>query len=192
LVLTDDSPCVSACCTRFRTETRAVGYIVFRKIADIENFVTMIVRHWYFCRRDHEIIAVCHLEHIIFKLGKLACARKAGTIDHQRRQHLGISVLLTVQIHHKLNKCPFETSTESLVKYKSRARYLAGAFKIENIQFTCDIPMGQRFKIKLRLLPPYANFPVLILRFTNRYRIMGNIRYSKQDLLKLFFQIPDF
>ena len=57
-------------------------------------------------RRDQEIVHLVDPEEVLLELGQLARSRHALPVDHERGEHLGVTVFARVEIEHEIDESP--------------------------------------------------------------------------------------
>ncbi len=99
-------------------------------------------------------IGIGRAKQVLGKLWQLAGPEQRLRIDHEGRQHLGIAVLLRMQIEHKANQRPFQPRPSAHVDCKPRTAQLRRPLQIQNPESVTDLPMRLRLKIEDALLAP--------------------------------------
>src|SRR5699024_332842 len=102
---------------------------------------TMEIRDWYFSCRNQKIVPFFKFKYIFGEFRQLPGSCKATTVNDLRRHHLCIAMLIRMQIHHEADQCTLQTRSNPFIKHESASCNLGSPFKIEYIQFGCNIPM---------------------------------------------------
>ena len=105
--------------------------------------------------------AVGAAEKVLGKLGQLAGAEERFGVDHERRQHFFVAVLLGVHVEHEADQRALQPRPRAHVDGKARAGELGRAFEIENAEGFADLPVRLGREIEfLRLAPGFDGFVV--------------------------------
>ena len=178
LMHTDQTTGITACSTGFCTEASAVCGIFQRQLVAGQNVVTMIVGYRNLRSRNQVHVAVFQLVHILGKFRQLAGALHACTVNDERREEFGITMLSGVYIQEEVDNGTLQTGAHATVEYITCTANLNATFEIQNAQVFTDIPVSLRFKIKFGRFAPGADNRVagVILAYRN---IFGrNVRNS--------------
>src|SRR5699024_11596955 len=115
----------------------------------------MIVRYWNFSSGNKKIIPIADFKSVLGKLWELARSHHTHPIDDIRWEHFLISMLIDMQIHHKIPQGPFETCPESFIKYKSTPRSEEHTSELQSrFDLVCRLLLEKKKKITTR----YTNY----------------------------------
>ena len=186
LMLSDKTTGITSGTASLGSIASGICTIFLSKGGTIKYFLTMIVGSWNLCSWNHVIVQPLQLKHILSKLRKLASTNHAICIYNTWSQHLLITMLVSMQVHHKAYKSALQTGTQSLVEGKTSTCNLRSTFSIYNIQISTQIPMSFWFKIKLSRLHEFSYFRVIGIVNTIRNIILWHIRNMQHNILKAF------
>ncbi len=162
LVLADDAARVFARRASLGAEARRVGGERDGQPRFVENLVAIEIGDGNLGGGDEPVVAVFELaarnglgvgigaaEKIFGKLGQLAGAEERLGVDHERRQHFLVAVLLGVHVEHEADERALEPRACAHVDGEARAGELGGAFEVENAEGFADFPvrLGRRNRI---------------------------------------------
>ena len=103
LVLSDHAAGITSVAARLAAKTRRVADVTDRQIGFGQNFATIQIRNGNFGGWDQkEIVFRVHPKHVFCGLGQLASSPGTVRIDHIGDIDFLITVLLGVQVQHKL------------------------------------------------------------------------------------------
>ena len=182
LVLADDAARVLAVGARLAAEAGGPGAMLHGKLLRLQHLVAIEIGHGDFRRGDQPIIRAFELEEILFELGQLAGAEKAGGVHHERRQNFRVTVLAGMHIEHEVGERPLQLRADSGVHGKARAGDLGGALEIQNPQRRAQIPMRLGREIELARLAPAADFLIVGGASAHRDARVRNVGNQAQHL----------
>ena len=181
-MLTNQAAGITTSAASLSAIASSIGAIILWQLTAIQNLLTMIISCRNLSSRYHIIISTLHLEHILSKLWQLASTIHAGSIYHARSQHLGITMLVGMQIHHKIYQGSLQASTQALVEGKSGTSNLGSTLSVQNAQSITQIPMSLWLKVKFGRLHKTAYLWVVILIYTNRNILLWHIRNAQHNI----------
>ena len=133
-MLADDAARVLAGGAGFGAEARRVGRERDGQARFVENLVAIeigdgnlgggdepVVVVFVFAARGGFRVGIGAAEQVLGKLGQLAGAEERLGIDHERRQHFGVAVLLRVHVEHEADERALEARARAHVDGKTRA-----------------------------------------------------------------------
>src|SRR5215472_17711064 len=134
LVLADDSAHVAPIGPSLAAETRRVGAQRDGELIGVERLVAKQVRNGHLCRGREPKVVILDLEQIFFELGQLTGPEKAGGIDQERWQNLGIAVLTSVHVQHEADQSALQPRPDTPIDRESRAGDLGCTLQVENMK----------------------------------------------------------
>ena len=174
LVLADDAARVLAGGSGLGAEARRVGRQRDGQPGFVENLVAIEVGDGNLGGGDQPVVVVFELaarsglgvgigaaEQILGKLGQLAGAEERLGVDHEGRQHLGVAVLLGVQVEHEADQRPLQPRSRAHVDGEARPAQLGGAFEVENAERLADLPVRLGLEVECCGFSPQV-FTVLL------------------------------
>src|SRR5438552_3640468 len=186
LMLTENSPCITAVTAGLAAKARRIGGVIFWQLPGVENLTGVIVCNGDLGGRDQRKTAVVlYVKKVLFKFWKLSGAEEGGTIHQKRRLRLGISVLNGVNIEHKIDKRAAQSRSRTVQNGETRTGDRCGAFEIEDAEGKRKINMIFRLESHFTRLAPTSDF--LVSRFVqaNGNVVRRNIRQSGKQLAHL-------
>ena len=192
LMHTNQATGITACSTGFCTEASAVCGIFQRQLIAGQNIITMIVGYRNLCGRNQVHIAVFQLVHILGKFRQLAGALHACTVNDERREEFGITMLSGVYIQEEVDNGTLQTGAHATIEYITCTADLNATFEIQNAQVFTDIPVSLRFKIKFGRFAPGADNRIAAIIFAYGNIFSRNVRNSQQNAFDFFFNLFQF
>ena len=190
-MLADQAAGILARTAGFGTEAGAVGAVPQRQVIAVQDFVAVQVGNRNFRRGNQVHVHALQLEHVFREFRQLAGTLHAIGIYDKGREKFRIPMLGGMQVQIEIDNGPFQTGTQTFVHRKPSAGNFMAPFKIQNPQFLADIPMGQRFKIKLAGFAPFPHFRVIRVALANRAVIRRHVGNSQHDFLQAGFNFTE-
>ncbi len=132
-----------------------------RQLVLVQNFVAIEVGDGHFGSGNEPVIVVLEFaprhrirvrigaaKQVLGKLGQLAGAEETLAVHHERRQHLGVAVLLRVQVEHEADQRPLQPRPGAHVHRKARPAQLGRAFKVQDAKRFAQFPVRLGLKIE--------------------------------------------
>ena len=173
-------------------ETRAVGAVIFRQFAGLEQLFAVDVGDRRLGGGDEVKFAAAllvesllHHVGLVLELGELADADHAVVADHEGRRHLGVAVLVHVQVKQVLDQRPLEPCAPAAVKQEAAAGELGAAREVHQPEAFAKLGVRLRFEIEVRLLAPMAKFHVVLLAGTGRDAGVREVGQAQQNVAQL-------
>ena len=94
-----------------------------------------------------------------------------------------------MQIQEEVDQGPREPCAKSLEHGKARARQLGCGFKVKDVEFFSQLPVGQGRKGKDRWLPPALYLHVVGLASPSRNAVVAEVGDSHDYGLQLLFNL---
>ena len=177
--------------TRLTTETRRVSGQLDRKLLRVEDVVTIIVRHGNLSRRDQpEVVNLAVIE-VFRELRKLTRARHGLAVHDERRQHLGVALLLAVEIKHVLDERTLELRALAKDDREARARQLHATREIENAELLADRHVIENLEIRILPRADLADFDVSGRIHASRDLRSGKVRNHEERLAKIVIDLRE-
>ena len=167
LVLADDAARVLARRAGLGAEAGRVGRERDGQPRFVENLVAIEIGDGNLGGGDEPVVVVFELaargglgigigaaEEVLGKLGQLAGAEERLGVDHERRQHFFVAVLLRVQVEHEADERPLQPRPRAHVDRKPRPAQLGRAFEVENAERFADLPVRFGLEIEFRAARP--------------------------------------
>ena len=172
-------------------EAGAVGAVPQRQFVAVQDLVTVQIGDGNFRRRNQVHVHALQLEHVFREFRQLAGTLHAVGIYNKGREKFRISVLGGMQVQIEVYDAALQPGTQALVHRKAGSGNFMAPFKIQNPQLLTDIPVGQRFKIKLAGFAPFPHFRVIRVALANRAVIRRHVGNSQHDFLQAGFNFTE-
>ena len=111
-------------------ETRRECRIAQGKIVFFEDLLTVQIGQGHLGGGNQEESLGLDPEQVLLEFWQLPGAFEGRTVDHQRREHFGIAVLVGVQVGHEVDQRPLEASAQPLVDREPGTGQFSAALKI--------------------------------------------------------------
>ena len=190
-MLADQAAGILARAAGFGTEAGAVGAVPQRQVVAVQDFIPVQVGNRHFRRGNQVHVHALQLEHVFREFRQLAGTLHAVGIYDKGREKFRIPMLGGMQVQIEIDDGPFQTGTQTFVHRKPGAGNFMAPFKIQNPQFLADIPVGQRFKIKLAGFAPFPNFRIIRIALADRAVIRRHVGNRQHDFLQAGFNFTE-
>src|SRR5205823_12113748 len=130
----DDPPSLAPCGASLTPKTRSIGNKFLRKIGDVQNFIAIKIREWYFGGRCKEKLVFFQPVHVSLEFRQLRCANHAIASDQKWRADLAIAVFPYVQVDHEIDQRTFQFCACAREADETTAAQFRSPFQVEKLQ----------------------------------------------------------
>ncbi len=170
LVLADDAARVLAEAAGLGPEAWRVGRHLHRQLGGVEDLVAVHVRDRHLGGRDQVVgPLVVQLEEVLLELRQLSGPEERLVVDDDRRQHLGVAVLSSVQVEHEVHQRALEQRAAAAQQREPRPGDLGRAREVEDAERLAERDVVERLEVELRLgsPPPHLDVGRLVAAYGN-------------------------
>ena len=153
---------------RLAAEARSVGRELdgalggdLREVHAVKDVVAVVVRDRHLGRRNQPEVVDLAVVEVFSKLRELASAGHRVAVHDERRQHLGISLLLAVEVEHVLDERALEFRALAENHGEARARELHAAREVEDAELFADLDVRRDLEVGVL---PLADHPDDLVR----------------------------
>src|SRR5690606_8104459 len=130
--------------TGLASETRGIGAMSNRKIAFLDDGISINIGYWYLGCRNQEKIVLTDIVHLAFLIRKLTSSKALSFIDYNRRLNFLITCFLSF-IQKEINQSALKLGSLAFVNRKTSSGNFCTQLKINNIVFRSKFPMRESF-----------------------------------------------
>ena len=154
-----------------------------------QGFFAVQVRQRHLGCRNQEVIIVAQAKEVVLELRQLAGSGHAGTIHHEGREDLPVSMGRGMQVQHEIDQRAFQARARSARNRKPGAGHARRPFEIQDAQRFSDVPVrfGGKRERGRSAPPPYLRIGAGIR--AGRDGLVRNVGNPERDGVQPLFGV---